>query len=288
MQCSRCRREYPVCDGVPVLLHETSSVFTPEEIIDRRASYFPTASRAKQMLRHLVPRITANVKAEPNLRKLGDALLAQTARPVVLVVGGSVIGEGMRALLESTAIEFVETDIFFGPRTQLICDGHALPFEAGSFDGVIIQAVLEHVLEPTRCVGEIHRVLKERGLVYAEVPFMQQVHGRHLDFTRFTHLGLRRLFRNFEEIDSGATCGPGMALAWSYEYFLLSMARPRLARMLVVLFVRLTAFWLKYIDHLIITTPGTLDAASAYYLMGRKSDRPLPDQELLRSYQGAC
>ena len=34
-----------------------------------------------------------------------------------------------------------------------------------SFDGVMIQAVLEHVLEPTRVVAEIHRVLKPDGLL---------------------------------------------------------------------------------------------------------------------------
>ncbi len=82
-----------------------------------------------------------------------------------------------------------------------------------SFDGVICQAVLEHVLDPYRCVEEIHRVLRPNGLVYAETPFMQQVHGGTHDFTRFTHLGHRRLFRKFAEVDSGVVCGPGMALA---------------------------------------------------------------------------
>ena len=55
-------------------------------------------------------------------------------------------------------------------------------------------------------------VYKDDGLVYADTPFMQQVHMGRYDFTRFTYLGHRRLFRKFEEIDSGAVSGPAMAL----------------------------------------------------------------------------
>jgi hypothetical protein len=63
-------------------------------------------------------------------------------------------------------------------------------------------------------------VLKDGGIVYAETPFMQQVHGSAYDFTRFTWLGHRRLFRKFKEIKSGTCGGPGMALIWSWRYFL--------------------------------------------------------------------
>ena len=168
----------------------------------------------------------------------------------------------------------------------MICDAHCLPFEDNSFDGVIIQAVLEHVVDPWRCVEEIYRVLKEDGLVYAETPFIQQVHGGRYDFTRFTHLGHRRLFRKFEEIDSGAVCGPGMALAWSYRYFLLSFTSSRFLRRLIGIFSRLTSFYLPYLDYFLINNPGTLDAASAYYFLGRKSTCVLSDRDLINRYKG--
>ena len=101
--------------------------------------------------------------------------------------------------------------------TSLICDAHDIPFADGCFDGVIVQAVLEHVMDPGRCVEEIHRVLGDNGLVYAETPFIQQIHMGRYDFTRYTHSGHRRLFRRFEEIASGPVGGPGMALAWAYQ-----------------------------------------------------------------------
>jgi ubiquinone/menaquinone biosynthesis C-methylase UbiE len=185
------------------------------------------------------------------------------------------------------SIEFVETDVSFGPRTMLICDGHNLPFQDASFDGIIVQAVLEHVLDPYACVNEIHRVIKMDGIVYAETPFMQQVHGRQFDFTRFTHLGHRRLFRHFEELESGAVCGPGMALAWSYKYFLISFSNNKSIRKLLDGFARITAFYLKYFDYFLTKKKGALDAASGYYFMGKKTGITLTDKELINSYAGA-
>jgi ubiquinone/menaquinone biosynthesis C-methylase UbiE len=50
---------------------------------------------------------------------------------------------------------------------MMIFDAHDIPIEDGSFDGVIILAVLEHVADPYRYSEEIYRVLKDQGVVYA-------------------------------------------------------------------------------------------------------------------------
>lgn len=65
--------------------------------------------------------------------------------------------------------------------------------------------------------------------------------GRY-DFTRFTYLGYRRLFKRFDEIESGITGGPGTALAWSYRYFLLSFVTSRTLSKLVGGIARFTSF----------------------------------------------
>jgi SAM-dependent methyltransferase len=287
LQCAKCGASYPVCDGVPILINENSSVFRIEDFVGPSQKVVRKASSTATALRRFVPELSKNIKAGTNFRKLADALLKQSSNPIVLVVGGRIVGQGMDELLRMPGIEIVETDVAHGPRTALICDGHDLPFQSEAFDAVIVQAVLEHVLDPARCVNEIYRVLNRGGLVYAEIPFAQQVHARQYDFTRFTHLGLRRLFRKFEELESGATCGPGMALAWSYNYFLLSFARSQRIRAFLTLVARFTAFWCKYIDAFVIDNPGTLDAASAHYFIGRKSDDELTDRELVCLYRGA-
>jgi hypothetical protein len=123
--------------------------------------------------------------------------------------------------------------------------------------------------------------------VYAETPFMQQVHGGRYDFTRFTHLGHRRLFRMFDEIESGVACGPGMALAWAYQYFLLSFVSSRTSRAVVRIMAAFTSFYLKWCDRYLANSPGALDAASGCYFLGRKGERALTDREIVALYRGA-
>jgi hypothetical protein len=78
-----------------------------------------------------------------------------------------------------------------------------------------------------------------------------------------------------------------MALAWAYRYFLLSFSDSRTWRSLVSVFANLTSFYLKYFDRWLIHRAGAVDAASAVYFMGRRSDRALTDHELISRYRGA-
>ena len=286
---STCAASFPIVNGIPVLINEQSSIFSIADFVAHGKPFFENVSenRLVHTIRRLLPDTDKNIKAESNYNRLNDILFDQSTSPRVLVIGGSVLGLGMDSLANNPALELVESDVSFGPRTMLIFDAHDIPFEDESFDGVIAQAVLEHVVDPYRCSEEIYRVLNKDGVVYAETPFMQQVHGGRYDFTRFTHLGHRRLFRKFEEIDSGAVAGPGMALAWSYKYFLLSFSTSWIIRAFIKAFTNLTTFYLKYFDHLLIDKSGTLDSASGYYFMGRKSETVLSDRELIKLYKGA-
>jgi len=284
---AQCRTSFPIVDGIPILINEASSLFRIQDYINHRnTTWGLPSSKAERIAAKLVPDISQNIKAQGNYAKFFQLLLREHPEPLVLVVGGSVVGKGMENGLSLSSVRFIESDVSFGPRTALVCDTHDLPFDNGTFDGVIAQAVLEHVVDPHRCVEEIHRVLKADGLVYAETPFIQQVHMGRYDFTRFTHLGHRRLFRWFEEISSGAVCGPGMALAWSYYFFLRSFVKSELVRKTVYAFASFTSFWLKYFDYYLIDNPAALDAASAFYFLGRRATHTLSDQELIKLFKG--
>ncbi|MEI6261681.1 MAG: class I SAM-dependent methyltransferase [Deltaproteobacteria bacterium] len=283
---SDCTRLFPVINGVPVLLNESNSIFSIGDFICGKSTTFDLMKpKWKKNLHKLLPKISLNVKAKNNVLLVKRLLLNKSSHPRVLVVGGSIEGEGMSML--GADIETVSTDVSFGPLTELICDAHDLPFINQSFEGVVIQAVLEHVVDPYRCVEEVHRVLKSDGIVYAETPFMQQVHMGRYDFTRFTHLGHRRLFRKFFEIESGASCGTGMALISAIRGFLQSLTSRRLVQRCLRVMVSVTLFWLKYLDYLTIDKPATNDAASGLYFIGGKAQNTLSDRELLNEYKGA-
>ena len=275
---------YPIIDGIPILIDDEKSLFKIDDFNQKVNTTFDLKqSKTKKILSRLIPTISANIKAEKNYNKICDMLPSNSK---ILIVGGSIKGKGMDAIYSNDSFDIVGSDVSFGTYTTLICDAHDIPFDDEVFDCVIIQAVLEHVLDPQRCVSEVHRVLKHSGLVYAETPFMQQVHMKQYDFTRFTHLGHRRLFRYFEEISSGPVCGPGMALAWSYSYFLKSFSSSSIISRLLTVFARMTSFFFKYFDYYLIDKPGSYDAASGLFFMGKKSTNALSDRDLIKQFKG--
>src|SRR5262249_39680808 len=155
----------------------------------------------------------------------------------------------------------------------------------GCFDLVVAAAVLEHVADPNRCVDEFTRVLSPHGYVYAVTPFMQQVHMASYDFTRFTYVGHRRLFRRYEEIRSGIANRPALALAWAFEHFLAAFfERPR-TRSIMRSVARLLVFPILQFDRILARKPAAYSAASAYYFFGRKADHALTDRQVIASYR---
>lgn len=284
---SMCAMDFPIIDGVPVLINGSNSLFKIEDYIESRDTTYKTStSKLKKLLKRMIPSLGFNIKSKRNFEKLFTKLKKEQSEPKILIVGGAVLGKGIESKFFENDTTIVEMDVAFGIRTNLISDAHDISLKDETFDLVIVQAVLEHVLDPNRCVEEIHRVLKKDGMVYAETPFMYQVHAGRFDFTRFTHLGHRRLFRHFSEIESGAVGGPATVLALSYCYFLQSFFKSKLLYQAVYVFACVTAFWLKYVDYILIDKPGAFDAASGYYFCGRKSEKLMSDVDLIASYKG--
>jgi ubiquinone/menaquinone biosynthesis C-methylase UbiE len=176
----------------------------------------------------------------------------------------------------------VAFDVYATENVQLIADGHQIPFANGTFDAVIVQAVLEHVVDPWTVVQEIHRVLRMGGVVYAETPFLQQVHEGAYDFTRFTESGHRYLFKDFDLIRSGASAGPGTQTVWTVEHLARSVFRSRMTGKMA----KAAFFWVRYLD-MIIPTPYQIDSASGVFFMGRKNGRTISVEEIVQHYSGA-
>lgn len=277
--------DFAVVGGIPVLLDAESSAFAGHAQVPTPNGRATVRERVRAKLRRVT---TTNPVSSRNYRHLSELLESEPpASKRVLVVGGGILGFGMEPLVAQERLKLVETDIYIGPRTQVVCDAHDLPFADASFDAVVIQAVLEHVLDPVRVVAEIHRVLREDGLLYSEVPFMQQVHEGAYDFTRWTLGGHRRLLRSFAELDSGAVGGPGEALAWSLAYYASAIAGEGAARTSTLAALKLLTLPLRWCDRWLIDRPAAVDAASGTFILARRSTTPRSDQEIVDAYSGA-
>ena len=276
---------FPIIAGVPILIDESQSLFSIDSFVNgTQGGGTPVGLLA--LANKYLPSLTLNVVGHANAEKVLKLILEDSSHPIALNIGGKHPDAAMRSILLDPRVGAVEIDVSMGLRTQVVGDSANLPFDDESFDAIIVDSVLEHQPDPELVTREIHRVLKPRGIVYADSPFMLQVHGGAYDFARFSPLAHRRLFRQFDEVESGVSTGPAAALAFSLQYFALSFVRRQYARLAIKFFCSIGLFWLKYLDIWLASKPGSLDAAHGLYFIGRKSTSTLSDKELVRLYAG--
>lgn len=276
-----CRRQFRSVGGIPVLAdEETSAVAFKTDKGGRSKS--PSKTFA---LRHL-PALDLNVVPEATKKRLIDEILALADRPTVLNVGGKHPTSITEKICARDDVVAIECDLAYRSRTRLFANPSRIPLADESVDAVLLDGLLEHVPQPDMVVSEAWRVLKPNGIVYSDTPFMLQVHGGAFDYSRFSHQAHRWLFRRFEELDSGVSSGPAVALAYAIQYFLLCFAVGKNSRYAIKTFCRLTLFWLKYFDKLIARRPAAKDAAHGLYFLGRKSMTLATERDLVERYDG--
>jgi len=94
---------------------------------------------------------------------------------------------------ELQSCTIVSLDYAPTPTVQVVGSVLALPFKDGSFDGVIVTEVLEHVPLPQVALAEAWRILRPQGWLYLTTPQMWPLHYEPHDYFRFTRYGLSYL-----------------------------------------------------------------------------------------------
>lgn len=206
---------------------------------------------------------TAPPSPSLNTSRMAQRMLADLGRQAAILD----LGSGTRRLAEH--VTNLDIDLF--PNVDIVATGQALPFRDSGFDGVITRAVLEHVPDPTSVVCEIRRVLKDKGHIYAEVPFLQGYHADPDDYQRFTLSGIQWLFRDFDSIDIGVCVGPSSALVWIMREYARLLAQP--SESFGKILYRLVGWItlpLKYLDLIVARTDKAHVIAAGLYFYGRK------------------
>lgn len=259
LRCVACERTYPLVRGVPILIHPQSRFFgtaTPPRPGSRGGLFAAIESKVPSRLP-----LTTWID-----RSVFQLLGRLTPDMAVLNLGS---GDGTFDRYMPEGLPLINLDVTLNDRSDVVADGHHLPFEDSSLDAVFSNAVLEHVERPWVVADEIWRVLKPGGWVFVNVPFLNVIHDVN-DYFRFTDKGLRTLFARFDEVRAGVSSGPSSFLGpFLIEYVLCFVpTRPlqRVARQVLSLLM-----WpLKYADFLIRKNPRIRTTADAFYFVGVK------------------
>lgn len=294
LTCTSCPASYPLVHGAPILIDPERSVFTADEIVAdyERTRAQPPRSPLKRLVWGIAsrtPHVTSHRRQEVIAQRFADRLAADRPAPAMLIVGSGTDGIGVAALRAIPGATLCEFDVYLTDSRMLVADLLDLPFESGSFDAVVAQGVLEHVIDPHRAAEEIHRVLKPGGLVFSTTPFVLGVHLPVADYTRFSRLGVIRLFRRFTPIECDVIEGAAVSLAYAISYFWMALFSSfgRVGGAKIAKYaVNYLIFFLPWLDRFVRRSPISIDAASSYYYIGRRSETTLADREIVAMFEG--
>ena len=127
--------------------------------------------------------------------------LEQELEPVAHFFTGHVLNAGcgtrdIRPYLRGQgATAITRCDIASTDPDVVVTPLESLPFDDATFDAVICNAVLEHVVDAERSMRELARVVKRGGHIVVAIPFLQPYHPCPGDYRRYTADGMAQLGR---------------------------------------------------------------------------------------------
>lgn len=263
-QSSECGARYRFTGQIPVLADEDRS---PVLFLGKGEDHADKAKMFRRRVLRSLPTLDRSIVPDSVKKRLAQEIFELSDRPVVLNVGGKHPTSLTDEICSRNDVNAIECDLAYRPRTRVLANPEQLPVSDSSVVSVFLDAILEHVPNPQEVVEEAWRVLKPDGILYSDTPFILQVHGGPFDYMRFGHQAQRWMFRRFDEIESGVSSGPGVALAYAFQYFLLSFATKNKGRYAATIFSRLTVFWLKYFDKFVAENPSALDGVHGLYFL---------------------
>ena len=301
--CEACECCFPIYKNVPILIDEESSVFRISKIIDQsqdnireikfRSTIFLLAAR---WLIRFLTRITPTLYSKKRTIEVAEVFLKRINGLVghkitILSIGNGDGGIIFRELKNNPRFNLLETDVYISADRMFVSDIQQIPLESQSVDIILVEGVLEHVIDPSRAVSEVHRILKCDGLVLSTTPFILGVHMEVADYTRFTRLGLIKLFQGFQPIECGVIEGAFVALAYQISYAFMTLASAMTSgNSTAIKFAKYAGnffiFWLKYVDTFSRNNPISQDSAASLYYIGKKVDEDISDIDINMQFSG--
>ncbi len=92
----------------------------------------------------------------------------------------------------------ITVDSAIYPNTDIVADAHNLPFDDESLGAVILCSGLHQFSNSSRVIAEIRRVLKVRGQIFIQTPFLQADDRSSPHFFHATRSGLETWMKGFQ------------------------------------------------------------------------------------------
>jgi len=163
------------------------------------------------------------------------------------------------------ASRYVGVDAYPGPNVDEVAPAEDLGcLGAETADVVLCTQVLEHAENPSRVVGEIHRVLRPGGLCMLSTHGVFVYHGQPHDYWRWTHEGLQRLFASsapFARLEVIPTEGIASTIANLADFYLYTLTERYRA--------------LRFLRHTLHPVLGVVAPRLDRYLAWTFADNPL-------------
>jgi 2-polyprenyl-3-methyl-5-hydroxy-6-metoxy-1,4-benzoquinol methylase len=119
----------------------------------------------------------------------------------VLSIGaGGEVNELLQEFAERNGFRVFTFDIDELRRPDVVGDICSYDFDKKQFDLVVASEVLEHLQSPHLGLQNIHRILKQDGVLILSTPFILPMHDRPYDYFRFTRHGLELLLKAFRDV----------------------------------------------------------------------------------------
>ena len=173
--CTSCQDRSPVVDGLPLLF----ATHTRAEFVRLDESRRGTKAASRKPDAH-----AGGIYHWRDYRIEEFLPSAEGGRDVLLFGCGDA---GEKSFLTDVGFDALAFDVRRSSGTDLLADGHNLPFQNSSFDVVVSMQVLEHLHSPWLAAGEISRILRPGGCFVGSVAFLKPFHN---SFFHMTHAGV--------------------------------------------------------------------------------------------------
>ena len=269
LYCPVCKKEYRIEEGVPILLPHDSA-----EIAGLGKEYFIEKGSKLQRIRSKYKFLTSildlpDLSLRGNQRKWEiENFYRCSNNPFdsdTLILN---LGSGIESFYEYD--NFINFDITHHKNVDVVGDGHFLPFLDNALDGIYCNSVLEHVRRPWEIADEMFRVVKKGGFVFIHVPFIFPYHGVPNDFYRYTDMGLRELFRKFDEIDCYPNTAPTIAMIFLFGWYISIFFNNKYLAYLAKWSINWLLRPLKYLDYLLRKKEKAYIINTGYTFLGIK------------------